>query len=129
MCFFKKKEKRRVYPSVYSEWLKEFQRIGLKLMKDSDYDMFIEGGLQDKKYAEKLFESELSKFLEKQLQAFFAQYEEQIRAHVTPRDVDYINLIVRRNDKRFNTLFFFEKLNWLDKKLKIKTFKFLSYLG
>ena len=119
MCFFRKK-KSRVYPSVYGEWLKEFQRIGTQVISESDYELFVQAELSDKKYSAKLYEGAITKFLEEQLQVFFAQYQKQIQQHSNINDVDYLNLVVRRNDKKFERLFFFEKLNWLDKKFKEK---------
>ena len=119
MCFFRKK-KSRVYPSVYGEWLKEFQRVGEHFVGESDYDLFVQGELSDKKYSAQIFENAITKFLETQLQVFFSQYQKQIQEYSTPNDVDYLNLVVKRNDKKFQRLFFFENLNCLDKKFKDK---------
>ncbi len=115
MCFWKKKKKKeRVYPSVYSEWITEFNRIGQTFFNEHDALTLSSGCLTDSKYSIDNFKRELTSFLEKQLSVFFADFLKKIEVHVEENDCEYLLLTIRRNIAKYNKFFFFEKFDFLD---------------
>ncbi len=118
MFWFKKKEKKRVYPAVYSEWLSEFKRLEDSFLSEADSVMLSGGDLTDKKYSIVNFENSLSGFLEKQIQMFFAKFSKDIEANIDEGNCEYMLLIIRRYNLKYNNLFFFENFAFLDAKYK-----------
>ena len=119
MCWFFKKPVRR-YPSLYTEWLHEFERIGSTYIKAQDSETFRTGALTDKKYSLDNFKRRLSEFLEIQLKAFFAAYTKEVEEHALEENCEYLILVIRRNMKKYKDLYFFESLDFLDAKYKEK---------
>lgn len=114
--FFKKPV--RHYPSLYSEWLFEFERIGGTCIKAEDSAMLSGGELSDKKYSLDNFKRQLAAFLERQIGAFFASYTKEIETYVEENNCEYLMLIIRRNRKKYENLYFFRDFGFLDAKYK-----------
>lgn len=117
MCWFKK-EKKRQYPAVYSEWVYEFGRLGKTLFQARDAEMLGGGVLKDSKYSIKGFKADLSAFLEGQLGLFLEKYKKDLATHLESADCEYLMLVIRRASLRYRDLFFFEGLSFLDKTYK-----------
>ena len=114
MLFFKKK-KRAQYPSVYSEWLREFKRLDGVLIKEEDAALFRSGGLKDSKYCIDNFKRELTRFLEKQIAQYFEELGRVVRRYVEENEYDYLILMIRRYHLRYHHLHFFSDLDFLDR--------------
>ena len=118
MFWFKKKEKKRIYPAVYSEWLSEFKRLDDSFLSEADSVMLSGGDLTDKKYSLVNFENRLSEFLEKQIKLFFAKFSKDIEANIDEGNCEYMLLVIRRYNLRFRDLFFFENFDFIEPKYK-----------
>ena len=119
MCWFKR-EKKRQYPAVYSEWVYEFGRLGKTLFQTRDAQMLGGGVLKDSKYSIKNFKQDLSAFLEGQLALFLEKYKKDIATHLEEGNCEYLMLVIRRANAQYRDLLFFEGLSFLDDKFKDK---------
>ena len=82
MFFFKKKNKRAQYPTVYSEWIKEFQRLDACLICEETAALLRCGRLKDYKYCIDHFKRELTQFMEKQIGCYFRELGETVQRYV-----------------------------------------------
>ena len=80
MLWFKKKL--RVYPSVYSEWLQEFNRMKVFYFSQQDAEMLKNGCLKDSKYSLNYLKKELLHFLENQISLFFCDFSKAIQENI-----------------------------------------------
>ncbi len=113
MFWFRKKEKKRQYPSVLSEWLTEFRRMDTAFLSEQDADMLRTGCLKDSKYSIEPFKKEFTSFLEKQLAIFSREFGRAVQLHIEENDCDYLLLTIRRFTKKYERIFFFENFGFL----------------
>ena len=111
MFWFKKKL--RVYPSVYSEWLQEFNRMKVFYFSQQDAEMLKNGCLKDSKYSLNYLKKELLHFLENQISLFFCDFSKAIQENIESSNSEYLLLVIRRYVLNYKRLFFFENLDFL----------------
>ena len=116
MLWFKKKK--RKYPAVYSEWLCEFKRLEGHFISEDDFLKLTDGGLEDAKYNLENFARELGRFLEKQFLLFSEKYRKAVTLGLDDGSAEYIILMIRRHTKEYENLFFFERMDFLDRKFR-----------
>lgn len=118
MCFFRRRKKKILYPSVYSEWLREFKSRETVLISEEGAELFKSGALTDKKYCIDYFEKELTVFLEKQINCYFREVNRAVSEYVEENNYEYLMLMIRRYHLRYRYLYFFTGLDFLDEKLR-----------
>ena len=116
--FFFKKKKKALYPSVYSEWLREFKRMDTALISEEDAALLKSGGLTDSKYCIDNFKRELTLFLEKQLERYFHEMDKAVQQYVEENDCEYLILMIRRYHLEYQRLYFFAELSFLEQSFR-----------
>ncbi len=115
--FFFKEKKRVLYPSVYSEWIKEFKKMDTILIREEELILFQNGGLIDYRCIDN-FKRELTVFLEKQINCYFKEVSKLVQQYVEENDYEYLILMIRRYHLRYQYLYFFLGFEFLDNKFK-----------
>lgn len=118
MCFFKRRKKKILYPSGYSEWLKEFKSRETVLINEEGAALFRSGALPDQKYCIDNFKRELTVFLEKQINCYFREVNEAVREYVEENNYEYLMLMIRRYHVRYRYLYFFTEFDFLEEKFR-----------
>ena len=116
MFFFKKKK--TLYPSVYSEWIKEFKKMDTAFISEEDAALLRGGGLRDCKYCIDNFKRELTLFLEKQINCYFQEVSDVVQRYVEENDYEYLILMIRRYHLRYQHLYFFVEFDFLDENFR-----------
>ena len=114
---FRRKPKVRPYPAVYGEWCTEFGRIDNsgRALTEAEAVLLSGGVLQDSKYTKESFTQSLAAFLERQVGLFFKSYDAAIKVCMDDGDVHYLVLTLKRYTRRYEQLFFFEKLEFMSR--------------
>ena len=84
------------------------------LLNEEDAALLRGGGLNDRKYCIDHFKRELTLFLEKQLNFYFREVTDIVQRYVEENDYEYLILMVRRYHLRYQHLYFFADLEFLD---------------
>lgn len=116
--FFFKKTKKALYPSVYSEWIKEFKKMDTAFIGEENAALLRGGSLTDCKYCIDNFKRELTLFLEKQINCYFQEVSSIVQRYVEENDYEYLILMIRRYHLRYQHLYFFAEFDFLDESFR-----------